>query len=93
MVERLAIFFIVVCVGGLFFSGYMLMRNGRVASERMRLLEVVSLLCYEDINQRKPWMPRYDAWEIVSYDDMMWQLTCFRWALNEDGMIVPARSL
>ena len=62
-----------ICIIALWGSIYMLLRNQKVFHLRTTMLQEVSRLAEKDIENRRDYKWRYEAFEQVSYDQMMRQ--------------------
>lgn len=61
------------CVLGLGLALIIAIRNGVVYRYRNRLIQQVSEAAKADIGRGHYWFWRYDAYNEVSYDEMVWQ--------------------
>lgn len=64
------IFFVWLCITA--YCGAILIRNDRVYRFRMELLNKVGAAADRDIQARRDWMWRYEAFRKVSYREMMY---------------------
>lgn len=58
---------------GMIWCIYMLYRNNKVADYRHYLLEQIRVAGKLDIANGRNWQWRYDEYETVSYNEMMWR--------------------
>ena len=56
------------------FCIYMGFRNNHVYKEKIRIVGIVSILSSKDIDNDKEWMWRYDSFNKITYNEMLFKL-------------------
>jgi len=68
--QMISTIFLILLVGML---GFGIFRNAKIYKYRMKLIEQIALRCDEDIDNEQGWKWRWDVFESVSYDEMMYK--------------------
>lgn len=64
---------LVICIGVLFLCAIWLYHIRAVYRYRLKTLDQVSVQTKADVANQRPWEWRYDVFEQVSFDDMVWK--------------------
>lgn len=64
--------FIMIMIVIFLFCLYFINRNNQVYNERKRVLRLISYLSQKDIENKKPWRWRYDEFDKISYNKMVY---------------------
>jgi hypothetical protein len=62
-----------ICSIALLYCFILLIRNGIVYNERMRVIHLMSELSNKDINNHKSWMWRHKEFDKITYDEMVFK--------------------
>jgi len=72
------------CLIGVLFCIYMLVRNQLVYNERTNLSTKIGIMnCIDIDNNKNGYHWRYDALSLYSYNKMLFQLLKFKWSWSE----------
>jgi hypothetical protein len=64
---------LVICIAGMVINLLFLIRNGLVYKESIRVLDMITKLCKQDINNGKDFLWRYDEYDKIRYDEMLYK--------------------